>query len=62
MIQVTKMGLVFVFDRTTGEPVFGIEERAVPPSDVPGEHASPTQPFPVSRRPSRVTRRSHATS
>jgi glucose dehydrogenase len=47
VVQVTKMGLVFVFDRMTGEPVFGIEERAVPPSDVPGEQASPTQPFPV---------------
>ena len=51
VIQVTKMGLVFVFDRTTGEPVFGIEERAVPPSEVPGEHASPTQPFPVKPAP-----------
>ena len=51
VIQVTKMGLVFVFDRTTGEPVFGIEERAVPPSDVPGEHAWPTQPFPVKPPP-----------
>jgi quinate dehydrogenase (quinone) len=47
VIQLTKMGLVYVFDRTTGEPVFGIEERPVPPSDVPGEHAWPTQPFPV---------------
>jgi len=51
VIQVTKMGLVFVFDRTTGEPVFGIEERPVPPSDLPGEHASPTQPFPVKPAP-----------
>jgi quinoprotein glucose dehydrogenase len=47
VIQVTKMGLVFVFDRTTGEPVFGIQERPVPASDVPGERASPTQPFPA---------------
>ncbi len=51
VIQLTKMGLVFVFDRTTGQPVFGIEERPVPPSDVPGEHASPTQPFPVKPPP-----------
>ncbi|HEX2309630.1 MAG TPA: pyrroloquinoline quinone-dependent dehydrogenase [Vicinamibacterales bacterium] len=51
VIQLTKMGLVFVFDRTTGEPVFGIEERPVPPSDVPGEHAWPTQPFPVKPPP-----------
>jgi quinoprotein glucose dehydrogenase len=51
VIQLTKMGLVFVFDRTTGEPVFGIEERPVPASDVPGEHAWPTQPFPVKPPP-----------
>lgn len=47
VIQLTKMGLVFVFDRTNGKPVFGIEERKVPASDVPGEATSPTQPFPV---------------
>jgi quinoprotein glucose dehydrogenase len=40
------MGFVFVFDRVTGKPVWPIEERAVPASDVPGEHAWPTQPFP----------------
>jgi glucose dehydrogenase len=51
VIQLTKMGLVFVFDRTTGEPVFGVEERAVPPSELPGEHAWPTQPFPVKPPP-----------
>ncbi|MEQ8952720.1 MAG: pyrroloquinoline quinone-dependent dehydrogenase [Gammaproteobacteria bacterium] len=44
--QVTKHGFVFVFDRLTGEPVWPIEERPVPASDVPGERASPTQPFP----------------
>ncbi|MBW2416688.1 MAG: pyrroloquinoline quinone-dependent dehydrogenase [Deltaproteobacteria bacterium] len=44
--QLTKTGFVFVFDRETGEPFFPIEERAVPKSDVPGERASPTQPFP----------------
>jgi quinoprotein glucose dehydrogenase len=38
---------LFVFDRETGEPVFEVFERAVPPSDVPGESASPTQPFPA---------------
>jgi quinoprotein glucose dehydrogenase len=43
----TKHGYLFVFDRVTGEPVFPIEERAVPQSDVPGERTSPTQPFPV---------------
>lgn len=45
--QVTKHGFVFVFDRITGEPVWPIEERPVAASDVPGEHASPTQPFPT---------------
>ncbi|MGA1531411.1 MAG: PQQ-binding-like beta-propeller repeat protein, partial [Kiritimatiellia bacterium] len=44
--QVTKQGFVFVFDRHTGEPVWPIEERPVPVSDVPGERSSPTQPFP----------------
>jgi quinoprotein glucose dehydrogenase len=43
--QATKQGFVFVFDRVTGEPVWPIEERAVPASDVPGEQAWPTQPF-----------------
>jgi quinoprotein glucose dehydrogenase len=41
----TKQGFVFVFDRVTGEPVWPIEERAVPASDMPGEVAWPTQPF-----------------
>lgn len=44
--QVTKMGLVYVFDRVTGKPLFPVEERLVPASDVPGEAAWPTQPFP----------------
>jgi quinoprotein glucose dehydrogenase len=43
--QATKQGFVFVFDRVSGEPVWPIEERAVPKSDVPGEQAWPTQPF-----------------
>lgn len=45
--QITKMGMVFVFNRVTGEPIFPIEERPVPPSELPGEEVSPTQPFPV---------------
>jgi quinoprotein glucose dehydrogenase len=49
--QVTKMGMVFVLDRVTGEPLFPVEERPVPPSDVPGEHAWPTQPFPKAPPP-----------
>jgi membrane-bound PQQ-dependent dehydrogenase (glucose/quinate/shikimate family) len=44
--QVTKMGFVFIFDRVTGKPLFPVEERPVPKSDVPGEAAWPTQPFP----------------
>ncbi|MBC53178.1 MAG: pyrroloquinoline quinone-dependent dehydrogenase [Gammaproteobacteria bacterium] len=44
--QLTKQGMSFVFERVTGEPVWPIEERPVPPSEVPGERASPTQPFP----------------
>ncbi|HEY5086570.1 MAG TPA: pyrroloquinoline quinone-dependent dehydrogenase [Gemmatimonadaceae bacterium] len=42
----TKMGHVFILDRRTGTPLFPVEERPVPASDVPGEMASPTQPFP----------------
>jgi quinoprotein glucose dehydrogenase len=49
--QATKTGFVFVFDRATGEPLFPIEERPAPPSDVPGEHASPTQPVPLAPPP-----------
>jgi glucose dehydrogenase len=45
--QVTKQGFVFVFDRVTGAPVWPIEERPVPPSNVPGERTAPTQPFPT---------------
>ena len=43
----SKTGHLFLLNRQTGEPLFRIEERAVPKSDVPGETASPTQPFPV---------------
>jgi quinoprotein glucose dehydrogenase len=45
--QVTKQAFVYVFDRVSGEPVWPIEERPVPQSDVPGEKTSPTQPFPT---------------
>jgi quinoprotein glucose dehydrogenase len=47
VVLLTKQGFAFVFDRVTGEPVWPIEERPVPPSDVPGERAWPTQPFPT---------------
>jgi glucose dehydrogenase len=54
--QITKMSLLFIFDRVTGEPLFGMEERPVPQSDVPGEQTWPTQPFPVKPPPlSRTT-------
>ena len=43
----SKMGFLFVFDRTTGVPVWPIEDRPVIQSDVPGERTSPTQPFPT---------------
>jgi quinoprotein glucose dehydrogenase len=43
----TKESFLYVFDRATGKPVWPIEERAVPQSDVPGEKSSPTQPFPT---------------
>ena len=45
--QASKHGFVFVFDRVTGQPLWPIEERPVPQSDVPGEQTSPTQPFPT---------------
>jgi quinoprotein glucose dehydrogenase len=47
----TKSGYLYVLDRETGEPIFGVEERPVPSSDVPGELAFPTQPIPVKPPP-----------
>ena len=49
--QGTKHGLLFVFDRVTGEPLWPIEERPVPQSDLIGEQAWPTQPFPTKPPP-----------
>src|SRR5207302_6661417 len=49
--QVTKQAFAYVFDRATGQPVWPIEERPVPQSDVPGEKTSPTQPFPTKPPP-----------
>ena len=51
LAQVSKQGFTYVFDRRTGEPVWPIEERPVPPSEVPGEQAAPTQPFPTKPPP-----------
>jgi quinoprotein glucose dehydrogenase len=47
VVQPTKMGFLFILHRYTGKPVFPVEERPVPESDVPGETAWPTQPFPT---------------
>jgi glucose dehydrogenase len=47
LMQASKAGFVYVLDRVTGEPVWPIEERAVPKPFAPGEAASPTQPFPT---------------
>jgi quinoprotein glucose dehydrogenase len=49
--QATKQGFLFLFDRTNGQPVFPIEYRHVPASDVPGEHASDLQPVPTRPKP-----------
>ncbi len=47
LAQITKQGLVFALDRVTGKPIWPIAEKPVPASDIPGEEASPTQPFPT---------------
>ena len=49
--QVSKQGFIYVFDRVTGEPVWPIEERAVPQSSAEGEETWPTQPFPTKPAP-----------
>ena len=49
--QVSKQGFIWVFRRDNGEPLWPVEERAVPKSEMPNEHAWPTQPFPVKPPP-----------
>lgn len=49
--QITKSGFVFLLDRKTGEPLFPVEERPVPPSDLDGEETWPTQPIPTKPPP-----------
>jgi quinoprotein glucose dehydrogenase len=49
--QITKSGFVFLFDRASGSPLFPVEERRVPASDLRGEQAWPTQPFPLKPAP-----------
>jgi len=51
VLQGTKTGFIFSFNRITGEPIFDIEERAVPQGGVDGEHLSSTQPFPSAPPP-----------
>ena len=51
LVQLSKQGFAYVLDRVTGQPVWPIEERPVPPSDVPGERAWPTQPHPTKPAP-----------
>jgi quinoprotein glucose dehydrogenase len=48
---VSKVGLLFIFDRVTGKPIYGVEERVVAESEVPLERASETQPFPLKPPP-----------
>jgi glucose dehydrogenase len=53
---ITKNPLLFILNRVTGQPIYGAEERPVPPGDAPGEWYSPTQPFPLKPPPlSRLT-------
>jgi glucose dehydrogenase len=51
VVQLTKQAFAYAFDRATGEPIWPIEERPVPGSDVPGEWTAPTQPFPTKPAP-----------
>lgn len=59
IVVATKMGYIYILDRTTGQSLFPVEERTVPASTVPGERASPTQPYPLTPglrlNPSRIT-------
>jgi len=49
--QTSKLGYIYTFNRDTGEPLFPIEEKPVPASDIPGEEAWPTQPIPTKPAP-----------
>ena len=51
VFQATKQAILYAFNRVTGEPIWGFQERPVPASKVPGEKLSPTQPFPVKPAP-----------
>ncbi len=60
VVGLSKSAMLFLLDQTTGKPLFGVEERSVPKSDVPGEESWPTQPFPV--KPPQLTRNSMTTA
>src|SRR5271167_4452374 len=60
VIQATKTGFLYTLDRDSGAPIFPIVEKAVPQDAVPGEHPSPTQPFPVAPPP--LTRQAPVTA
>jgi quinoprotein glucose dehydrogenase len=51
LVQAAKTGFLYILDRVTGKPIFGMQERPVPAGDVPGEWYAPTQPFPVKPPP-----------
>jgi quinoprotein glucose dehydrogenase len=51
VVAINKVGLLFLLDRVTGKPIYGVEERPVPASEVPSEQASKTQPFPLKPPP-----------
>ena len=56
LAETNKMSLLFILDRRTGKPIYGVEERPVPKGDIPGEWYSPTEPFPLKPPPlSRMT-------
>jgi len=60
VIQATKTGFLYTFDRDSGAPLFPIVEKAVPQDAVPGEHPSPTQPYPTA--PPALTRQAPVTA
>jgi glucose dehydrogenase len=60
VVGLVKTGLLFILNRATGKPIFGVEERPVAKSDVPGEQSWPTQPFPL--KPPPLTRLSMTTA
>jgi quinoprotein glucose dehydrogenase len=60
VFQAGKTGILYAFNRVTGQPIWGFEERPVPASKVPGEKLSPTQPFPIKPTPFEFIGRSEA--